>query len=263
MTRGDTVFLSEKGIEGFIIKAEDGEVGQVEEFYFDDQTWTIRYLVVSTQMWLPRKKVLISPNSIQKVLLEEEIVHVSLTKKQVKDSPDIDTKQIVSREDEIELNSYYNWPSYWESSESQGTSSHIKTEFTGDEMKDHKSNGPPGTNEENDSLKPHLRSTQEVIKYHILAIDKEFGHVEDFIVDEKTWKVRYLVVNTKNWWFGKEILVSPEWIKDIDWTEKIVKIDLDEKTIKEGPEFSSDKPIDRGFEEKLYEKYNKNKYWKT
>ena len=58
----------------------------------------------------------------------------------------------------------------------------------------------------------HLRSANKVTGYRIGATDGDIGHVEDFIIDDETWEIRYMVVDTQNWWPGKKVLVAPQWI---------------------------------------------------
>jgi len=69
---------------------------------------------------------------------------------------------------------------------------------------------------------PHLRSTRQVTGYHIHATDGELGHVEDFIVDDENWAVRFLVVDTRNWLPGKKVLLSPQWIERVEWADSSV-----------------------------------------
>ena len=107
----------------------------------------------------------------------------------------------------------------------------------------------------------HLRSTNEVTGYHIEAADGEIGHVEDFIVDDETWAIRYLEVDTRNWWPGKKVLVSPQWIDNVSWPDSKVYVHLSRETIKNGPEYIESMPISREFEKRLYGHYGRPPYW--
>src|SRR5689334_4092581 len=102
------------GLKGFTIGATDGEVGGVNDLYFDDERWVIRYLVVDTGNWLPGRKVLISPHAVRTTQWELRRVDVALTRQQVKGSPDIDTDKPVSRQHEAAFFSYYGYPAYWD-----------------------------------------------------------------------------------------------------------------------------------------------------
>ena len=106
----------------------------------------------------------------------------------------------------------------------------------------------------------HLRSANKVTDYHIEAIDGDIGHVEDFIIDEETWEIRYMVVDTQNWWPGKQVLVAPQWIGRVSWSDSKVYVDLSRETIKNGPEYNPD-ALDRKYEETLYDYYKRPKYW--
>jgi sporulation protein YlmC with PRC-barrel domain len=257
------MLLSDKDFHGYSIRsldndsAGDNEVGKAVEFYFDDQTWTVRYVIVDTNSWLPGGKVLISPYSIKEIHPNEKTTQLSLTKDQVKDSPAINTEQPISRKQEVDLSAYYGWPAYWNGGNIWGNSLYPTVSDSNEGLKSqNESFDESNANDENS----HLRSTSEVEGYHIMAIDREFGHVSDFILDEKTWGIKYLVIDTKNWWFGKKVLISPKWITEINWSKRNVKVDLSEEIIKNGPEYDSTQPIPREYEEELHRHYNKDQY---
>ena len=107
----------------------------------------------------------------------------------------------------------------------------------------------------------HLRSTQEVTGYHLLALDGEIGHVDDFIIDDETWAIRYLVVATKNWWPGKKVLISPKWIESVSWDAREVVIGLTRETIEAAPEFTDESLLTRDYETDLHGHYNRAGYW--
>ena len=64
---------------------------------------------------------------------------------------------------------------------------------------------------------PHLRSSAAVTGYHIQATDGDIGHVEDFLLDDRSWTIRFMVVDTTNWWAGEKVLIAPAWIERVDW----------------------------------------------
>ncbi|UOQ95192.1 PRC-barrel domain-containing protein [Halobacillus shinanisalinarum] len=119
---------------------------------------------------------------------------------------------------------------------------------------------PQGIGE--NSEESHIRSTSEVQNYQIHAEDGGIGHVDSFLVDDETWKIRYLIVDTKNWQSGKKVLIAPAWISDVRWSEKRVFVSLDQKKVENAPEYDPDAPISRAYEEKLYSAYGKKPYWK-
>ncbi|MEJ2614632.1 MAG: hypothetical protein P8Z35_06725 [Ignavibacteriaceae bacterium] len=232
---------------------------KVEGFLFDDHTWTIRYMVADTGTWLVNNQILISTVSIGRPDWNKKILPVNLTKEQVEKSPKIDTDKPVSRQHEIDLAAYYNWPSYWTGvmEPSVGSiqpypvfaSNTIKQEVAKLEKKE----------EQGD---PNLRSTNEVIGYNIQANDGDIGHVEDFLAEDENWIIRYLVADTHNWLpGGKKVILSLNWIKEILWPNLHVKIDLSKEEIKNSPEYDPSTPTDRKYEDALHEHYNKPKYW--
>jgi uncharacterized protein YrrD len=241
-----------KTLKGYSLQNTEAEtIGKVKEFYFDDRHWTVRYLVANTGTWLSGRQVLISPYALVAVNTDHENIVVDLTKKQIEDSPSLDSDRPVSRQFEENYYGYYDYPRYWGGPCSWGYYPYIErnrekwNDFTRDEKKwDH-----------------HLRSSHEVTGYHIQAKDGELGHVEDFIIDDETWAIRYLIVNTSNWWAGKKVLVSPQWIERVSWGEKKVFINLSRETIKQSPEYTDESLLTRDYEIGLHGHYNRKGYW--
>lgn len=216
---------------GYAIRATDGDLGKVNEFYFDDITWTIRYMVVETGNWLSGRKVLISLVALGKPAWESRTFSVNLTRAQVRNSPDIDAERPVYRQHEAELHEYYQWPLYWEGGYG-GTFGITPFPLYKDPLVQETS-----ASERHDD--PHLRSTRHVTGYHIHATNGEIGHVEDFIIDDANWVLRFLVVDTGNWLPGRKVLISPEWIKDVNWATTSVYLNRSREAVKDSPEFDS------------------------
>ena len=192
-----TIMLSNaKTLQGYKLNSLDGEIGKVKEFYFDDRHWTIRYLVADTGNWLTGRQVLISPYALLAVSREKQQITVDLTKKQIEGSPSLDRDKPVSRQFEEAYCAYYCWPMYWGGPYKWGSYPSIVR----DRAKWRKSQGEKAWD-------AHLRSTHAVSGYQIQAADGEIGHVEDFVIDDETWAIRYLIVDTHNWWPGKKVLV--------------------------------------------------------
>lgn len=190
-------------LHGFTLRAIDGEIGKVDHFYFDDETWVIRYLVVGTGGWLGGWLVLISPFAVGQTDWEAKQLEVVLTKKQVAGSPEIDTHKPVSRQLEAHLLGYYGYPFYWRGPYLWGS----MFDPAGLPIQTSAVAGTSASTAETESADSHLRSTKEVNGYHIDATDGEIGHVKDFIIDDHTWAIQYLEVNTRNWWPGKKVLM--------------------------------------------------------
>jgi uncharacterized protein YrrD len=240
-----------KTLKGYQLDALDGDIGKVREFYFDDRHWTIRYLVVNTGTWLIGRQVLISPYALAAISNPERSIAVDLTKEQIKDSPALDTDQPVSRQFEQDYYGYYGWPSYWYGPSSWGYSPYLER----DRAKWGQLN--PGGK----AWDHHLRSTLAVSGYSIQALDGELGHVEDFIIDDETWAIRYLIINTGTWWPGKKVLVSPQWIERVSWSESSVFVNLSRQTIKESPEYTDESLVTRDYEIGLHGHYSRKGYW--
>ncbi|MDE1164420.1 MAG: PRC-barrel domain-containing protein [Pseudomonas sp.] len=225
----------------YTLGATDGDIGEVKDFYFDDATWVIRYLVVETGTWLASRKVLIAPASIQHCDWQTQRLTLNITREQVKASPDIDTDKPVSRQHEMDYLGYYGYPFYW------GTGG------LWDAAR------PEPALEPKDDVR--LRSGKEVTGYHIQAKDGEIGHVHGLLVNEESWAVQYLVVNTSNWWVGHKVLIAPEWIDDISWQEQKVFLDLDRDSVKNSPAYDDTLPLSREHETVLYTHYRRTVYW--
>jgi hypothetical protein len=191
-------------LKGFAVRATDGELGTVDQLYFDDETWAIRYLTVETS-WLGGRRVLISPISVIQADWQAKRLDVALTKTQVENSPNIDTDKPVSRQHEIAYSGYYGYPYYWGGPFLWGPATYPGGVMTAPR-------DPIAERIQKESTDSHLRSTKAVTGYHIEAADGEIGHVDGFIVDDEAWAIRYIEVATKNWWPGKKVLVSPAWI---------------------------------------------------
>lgn len=236
----------------YALLAEDGEIGSVADFLFDDTTWTIRYLVVKTGNWLTGRKVLIGTEAVTRAHGETQQFEVRLTREQVKDSPDIYADQPVSLQHQIELNTYYGWPLYWTAQ----TYAPIYPALISD---------PAPLVEElpeaEESRDPHLRSVREVMGYHIQATDDDIGHVDDFLIASESWAIHYLVVDTRNWLPGKQVLMSPRWIQRIDWGDRRVVVHVTQDAVRNSPEYLPNEALSREYEERLHEHYRFPKYW--
>lgn len=246
-----------KDLESYKIHAVDGDLGKVTDFLFDDQHWTTRYMVTDTSgYWEGPNQVLVSPISFDKAEWTTRLFHLNLTKDKVKNSPSVDLDKPVSRQYERDYSQYYGWPYYWGFGETWawGLGAYPLTMADtvareGQVPRDE----PPGD--------PHLRSAKEVAGYHVGSSDGEIGHIADFIVDDETWTIRYLVVDTSNWWFGKKVLVAPQWAQSISWAKSMVYMNLTKDAIRNSPEWNPEALLNREYEERLYSYYGRPGYW--
>jgi hypothetical protein len=256
-------------LEGYNIGASDGTIGQVKDFYFDDEAWVIRYLIVDTGAWLSSRQVLISPIAIGHTNWEEKVFPVSITKEQVKHSPDIDTHKPVSRQHESQYSEYYGYPNYWVGTAVWGQGAYPNMMlpglgYSGPAAQSRRMQAQPVGAETQDMRRqgdPCLRSCKEVAKYHIHATDGDIGHVQSFLVDERTWAIRYLIVDTSNWWLGHQVLIAPEWIENVSWPDAKVAVDVARQALKDAPTYDPAARLDRNREAEIYKHYQRAGYW--
>ena len=246
-----------KSLIGYSIKETDGELGKVDEFYFDDLSWTIRYLVVKTGNWLSDRKVLISPVAVQGTDWKNNEFPVKLTKEQIKNSPDIDTDKPVSRQQEEQLSDYYPWGIYWGNDPDEhggGIFGMMPGDLYDQEVKDNSETIPVETPQNNDL---HLRSTKKVTGYSIHAKDGEIGKVVDYIIDDTNWKIKFLVVDTGSWLNSRMVLLSTSWITKVNWNNTNVVVDVSTEEVKNSPEFDASQPVNESYEHTLYDYYGR------
>jgi len=255
-------------LEKYTIGATDGDIGQVKDLYFDDGAWVIRYLIVDAGAWLASRKVLISPISIQKPDWAAHRLLAGITRSQVENSPDIDTDKPVSRQHEGQYLGYYGYPMYWGDAGLWGGGMLPIAQVPG------QAEVPPDAaareraideaeRERHRDDDPHLRGCGAVVGYHLHASDGEVGHVEGFLIDDETWFIRYLVVNTSNWWLGHKVLIAPQWIGSVHWSDQSVSVDLSRESVQAAPPYDSSADLDRQGETGLYTHYGRPPYWKA
>jgi hypothetical protein len=248
-------------IEGYKILATDGEIGEVNEFTFDDQSWTIRYVVVATGGWLSGREVLLPVAGVKQPAWDDETLPVDLTKEQVKESPPIDLEQPVSRQMEADLFAFYRWAPYWTYNASTSGAAVGLPGQTAPGLRTTPDSKEEEITQERDEADPHLRSTAEVEGYDIRARDGEVGHVDGFLFDDVDWAIRYLVVDTRDVLPGRQVIISPTWVERVSWNERDVVVDLSVESIERSPEYDSEPTVEREYEIALYEHYQRPDYW--
>jgi uncharacterized protein YrrD len=238
---------------GFRIEATDGAIGEVDDFYFDEETWTIRYLIADTGRWLPGKRVLIAPEAFDELNWAIERFPVNLTQDQVRNSPDIAEDLPVSRQWETDLHTYYGWTPYWD----LYPVGHEPIPLV-----------PPAPEPERPAVSstrehgdPHLRSMREVRGYEIATSDGRAGQVEDFVAGTDSWKILYLRIDTGGWLSDRTVLLPVDLINQVNWSSRHVVVDLQRQRIEDGPVLDPDAPINRDYETKLYEHLGRTPYW--
>ncbi|MDD5209291.1 MAG: PRC-barrel domain-containing protein [Elusimicrobiales bacterium] len=239
-----------KSLVGREIHATDGELGKVDEFLFDDTTCNIRYMVAETGSWLSGRKVLIAPAALKKAPDPRlRVFPVNLTREQVRTSPDIDTDKTVTRLHELELYKHYAWPVYWGEGFNTGRMLFQPAQQEEESEEDRKA-----------LEEAHLQSTRAVTGYRIHAADGLIGHIEDYIVDDEKWAIRYLVADLGTWLPGRKVLISPHWIERVDWETSEVFVDLTRAAIQASPGFDPSVPVSEDYESDLYDHYGRPKF---
>jgi hypothetical protein len=240
-----------KDLKGFKLEAIDGHIGTLAEFYFDDRHWTVRYLVADTGSWLSERQVLISPLAVASVNRDERTISVNQTRKQIEDGPAPEAHKPISRQFEDSYHDYYGFPFYWGGTFAVGAYLNV--------VQAHRQ--VDRIHKEGESWDYHLRSTKDVTGYVLQAKDGDIGHVEDFILEDVSWTIRYLIVDTRNWWPGRHVLVSPTWIDRIDWVDGKVTVLMTREAVRESPEYTETSLLTRDYETKVHEHYDRPGYW--
>ena len=269
------------------IRATDDSLGSVEDVFFDDLRWTVRYLVVDTA-WLLGRRVLLPPSVLGHPDADAHEFPVLLTKEQVRNGPDIDAAQPVSRQQEIDLYGYYGWTPYWAAA--SWAPAVLPPDVDAQEAPSR--NGPAGNRtagngstgsvsgangaEENapagkagidlglavpEHRDPHLRSGREMMGYRVRATDEAVGQIEDLLIDEAGWVVRYCVVATGTWLPGRRVLVAPDWVRDISWEQREVAIGLSAEAVRSSPDYNPGEAVGREYEDSLHRHYGRAGYW--
>jgi hypothetical protein len=235
-------------LKGFAVAANDGHIGTVNDFLFDETNWQIRWLVVDTGNWLSGRKVLLAPLMLGRLDPQGHAFSAELTKQQVKDSPDLDTDLPVSRQMESNINEYYGWTPYWGNGLFTDSYGYVGATWT-DTSTPARLIDKHLTDGQQSSGDPHLRSINAITGYLIHANDGEIGHVEGFLLKDTDWSIHYVIVDTKNWWPGKKVLISPQSIADIDFETRLVNLGIERQRVKDSPPFNSSTIIDAAYDD--------------
>ncbi len=246
-------------LKGFAVAASDGRIGHVNDFLFDDQSWKIRWLVVDTGTWLPGRKVLVHASALGEPDSARREAPVNLTKAQVEEGPELAQHQPLSRQMESRLYDYYGWdPSWGVSYFGLGA---IAQPLSPPSLAGESAPDAAEVEAHPNEQDPHLRSVEEVVGYHIQASDGEIGHVEGFVADHANWDIRYLEVNTRNWGRGRHVLLAPFAVKEIDWSDRHIRIDITRDQVEASPRCDSIEMVDETYERMLHGHFGWPGYW--
>jgi len=244
---------SVRNILGYELLAHDGAFGRCSDFLFDDRDWVIRYMVADTGKWLPGRRVLISPIALEEADWDTKQLEIDLTKDQIESAPPLAKDEPVSQQFEMDYYAHYGWPYYWAGAGAWGPFA-LPTDLR-------RAKSAPESGASSGRGDPHLRSSREVQGYSIAASDRDIGHVEDLIVDDREWIIRYVVVDTRNWLPGRQVLIAPIWFSSIVWSQRKLETDLSAEVVKDSPEYDPSAPVNRKYERRLYDFYGRPVYW--
>ncbi|MDR7269743.1 sporulation protein YlmC with PRC-barrel domain [Pelomonas saccharophila] len=249
------MFNSASRVTAAHVRAVDGDIGPVEDLLFDDRNWVIRYLVVDAGTWLAERDVLISPYSIKQPVGHDGVIDVALTRRLIRSSPPLDIERPVSRQQELAFERHYHYPAYWDGGGRWALGA-----------MPYPSIAPrPQADREQASIYPadmQLRSAEQVFGFEIQASDLGIGQVQDFVFDDESWQVRYLVVDTRSWWpAGREVLIALPWVDRIDWAGQQIHVSLTREQVRCSPAYQDVACIHRDYEIQLHANYQRPGYW--
>ncbi len=253
-----------RDLNGYSIHTADGQSTKIDFLIFDDENWAVRYLVLELGFWISGKKVLISPVALEKS--GEQSLVAKTSKDALRNGPEIDVDQPITRDDEISLHKFFSWPYYWDFPPHVGSSGsplYSSPVFTASR---YTASGQPKYSTHvavEEVAITHLRSTKSLSGFHVMARNEEIGRIEDILVDDEVWAVRYFIIDIRNWLPGKKVLFSPHWIRGVDWDDGEVYLEDTKETVKSGPEYDHSIPVDRDYEKRLYDYYRRPKYWSS
>ncbi len=247
------MLYSTKELEGFAVGATDGSIGKIKDFYFDDQAWIVRYLVVETGTWLAERRVLIAWAALGEPNLRDKLIPAALTQSQVRDSPDIDTHKPFSRQQEEKYLAYYGYAHYWGGAglvegdlapgllmqSYPGVNAPLALSLEERRATTRKHDTGLASADANDA---HLRSASAVTGYHVHALDGDIGHVDGMLIDPRNWAIRFLILNTSNWWVGHQVMIATRLVRDIRWGDSKMSIALTREAIKGSHVYDDSQP---------------------
>lgn len=251
-----------KEILGYTVQAQREPIGHVDDLLFDADTWVIRYLVVNAEEWLPDRRVVISPTAVLLPDAKDRRLPVNLTKEQIEHSPPISTGQPISRKQEVALVEHYEWPAYWNDVtpidadraginpatyldamrqaqiDQEIEESAIETKVIEEQLGD-----------------PHLHSINNLLNFTLISKDNQPVYIEDFLVDDERWLIRYLVADIRDWIPKKMVLVPVQWAKRVDWTHLEILTDLTREVFEGCPAYDTTYPVTKDNEVRVYDYY--------
>jgi len=243
-SESSAVLGSVKRLTGYKIAGDDGDIGRIRDFYFDDDTWTVRYVVADTGKWIPDRGVVISPDKIGQPDHNRQALPVTLSRKRIEQGPIIPQGLPISRSDESKLSKHFGWISYWPNAKEKPPSAVPIPVKSGN-----------GNGCETDGFQ--LRSAHGMIGYALEARDGQVGSVADLLMETADWGVCYIVVDVQNWMEGEQLLLAPHWLNSVCWKTGQCRVGASRCQVENSPRHESSVRICREYEICLCEYYNR------
>jgi uncharacterized protein YrrD len=254
-----------KEITGYTLQETDDVIGTCKDFLFDDGLWVIRYMVADTGNWLKHHNVLITPASMGEPNWQTERLQVNLSREQIEACPPLDSHAPISREYEISYHEHFEIPFYWMGADFRegmpGIDGIIKTVDDLPDIEDDIVEETDDKQTTEDPDKGQLRSAVEVMEYSVSAKGADTGRVDDIIIDDSNWVIRYLAIETGNIMPDRKVLINTEWIDSVSWENQCISLDLTPDAIQECPPYDPDEAVNRAYEVRLYDYHGRPRYW--
>jgi hypothetical protein len=247
------------------IKSVDLAFGDIRDLYFDDVSWMLRYFVVDVGTWLEGRHVLISPESLTEYREDENAFACKLTRQQIHDSPLFDSQKTVSRQQEESLSKHYGWTPYWVTPMAAfplpGLYTYPIVGAASDRWNQQNKMAPTVAKEVearqdmDREQEAHLRSFQEIKSYGLQATDGDIGELDDLLLDTASWRVTHIIVDTRKWWPGGQVVIDRALVTDISWGDAKIVVAMSREDVKNAPRFDKDQTITEPYMQQLSQYY--------
>ncbi len=241
-------------LKSFDVVGKDEDFGSVDDALIDEKDLTIRYFTVKTGNWFSGEKMYISPASIESINVNDEVITTDITKEEAENAPRLEGRELIDRTYETNFHTHYGLNPYWTGPGVWGTS------FTARELAAQQPVAMPEP-EEDSKGEPEIYKAKDIIRYEFAAQDDSFGQVEDLLIEEDSYKVRYFVIDTRKFFGGKKVLISADWVENIDWIKAQIQTNVTKEQVENSPEYLPEIPLSREMEVDLYSYYNRAPYW--
>ena len=224
------MLIKAKQLIGCKVHATDGFIGEIKTLYFESSQWIVRYFALEGNA----RRFLIPATLFPMQNFSSSDLSLNLRKDQINNSPDIDLSQPLSRLSESTLASYYNIPSYWGPVTREEEVLQVPSEGT--MIISHVTGSDIAVGAAGELLvveqAANLYSTDEIFGFEAQAIDGDIGPVEDVMIDDYSWEMRYLIVDSARLLPGRKVLLSPQWIDSVNETDRKIRVNVTKNTVK-------------------------------